>query len=345
MTSMQAAVLAGPQTFEIVTKDWPEAQPGHVLVRVRNCGICGSDLHFYRGDFPAAPGLQMGHEIAGEVAEVGAGVEGLSPGQPVAIEPVSVCRNCDLCRSGRYNLCPKRRLLGMMDPGGFAEFTHVPSYMVHALPETVDTEVGALVEPLAVTVHGLRQAGLSAGERVAVIGSGTIGLMALVAARALGASDVYTTARYPHQAAAAQALGASAVIPADGDATQAMTEAFAGQPPDVVIETVGGSGETLDQAVAVAAPGGRISVLGLFTSPITLNATNAVIKEIVLIGGVTYASQDGRSDFEVALEIASHHAEEMRRVITHRVPLADIQRGFETASDKSRASIKVTVEV
>lgn len=345
MTTMRAAVVAGPQRFEVQETERPEVQSGHVLVRVRNCGICGSDLHFYRGDFPVAPGLRLGHEIAGEVAAVGENVSGLSPGQLVVIEPLIVCRKCDLCRTGRYNLCPERKLLGMMAPGGFAEYIHVPAYTAHPLPDGVDSEVGALVEPLAVTVHGLRQAGLTFGERVAIIGSGTIGLMALIAARALGASDVFITARHGHQADAARALGAAQVVEANGEAIQKLTAAFGGRPPDVVVETVGGSGETLDQAITLAAPGGRVSILGIFTGPASVNATAAVMKEVTLYGGITYGRPGSRSDFEVALQIAAQHSEDLRRVITHRVKLADIERGFATAADKSQGSIKVTVEV
>ncbi|MCH8950495.1 MAG: zinc-binding dehydrogenase, partial [Chloroflexi bacterium] len=205
--------------------------------------------------------------------------------------------------------------------------------------------VGALVEPLAVTVHGLRQAGLTFGERVAIIGSGTIGLMALIAARALGASDVFITARHAHQADAARALGAAQVVEANGTEIEKLTAAFGGRPPDVVVETVGGSGETLDQAITLAAPGGRVSILGIFTGPATVNATAAVMKEVTLYGGITYGRPGSRSDFEVALQIAAQHTEDLRRVITHRVKLADIERGFATAADKSQGSIKVTVEV
>jgi 2-desacetyl-2-hydroxyethyl bacteriochlorophyllide A dehydrogenase len=345
MTTMRAAVVSGPQAFEVQEVETPEVQPGGVLVRVRNCGICGSDLHFYRGEFPALPGLRLGHEIAGEVAAVGEGVADLSTGQPVAIEPVEICQQCDFCRNGRQQLCPDRKLLGTMLPGAFAEYLHVPAYCAHPLPEGLDFEVGALVEPLAVAVHGLRQVGLSKGERVLILGSGTIGLMALAAARALGAGDVYATARYPHQAEAARALGAAGVVEANDNAVQELTVAFAERLPEVVVETVGGHADTLDQAVTLVQPGGRVSLLGVFTSPVSLNAIMTVLKEVSLVGGITYGCPDSRSDFEVALEIAAQKADDLRRLITHRVALADIGRGFATAADKSQRSIKVTVEV
>jgi hypothetical protein len=147
----------------------------------------------------------MGHEISGEVAAAGEGVTHVSAGQPVAIEPVEVCRSCVYCYTGRAQLCPERKLLGTMLPGAFAGYILVPSHIVHPLPDGVDVEAGALVEPLAVSVHGLRQVALEFGERVVVLGAGSIGLLAVVAARALGAKEVFATARYPHQADMARA--------------------------------------------------------------------------------------------------------------------------------------------
>ncbi len=221
----------------------------------------------------------------------------------------------------------------------------MPAYTVHPLPEAVDFEVGALLEPLAVAVHGLRQVGLSFGERVCILGSGTIGLMALVAARALGALDVFITARYPHQAEAARSLGATQVVEAGGDEVQELITLFAGRPPEVVVETVGAHADTLNQALLLAAPGGRVSILGVFTALVSLNPTMAVLKEVLFVGGITYGRPGTRSDFEVATEIAGRQAEEVRRLITHRVTLDDIGRGFAAAADKSQGSIKVTVEV
>jgi len=343
MTTMRVAAMAGPQRFEIQEIDQPVAPAGGVLLRVRNCGICGSDLHFYRGEFPAMPGLRLGHEIAGEIAAVGDGVEGLAVGQTVAIEPVAVCRRCDFCRRGDRQLCPERKFVGTQLPGGLGEYLALPAYMAHPLPAGVDCEVGALVEPLAVAVHGLRLVGLDAGERVAVIGSGTIGLMSIVAAKALGAAAVVATARYPHQREAAEALGADAVVEANENATQAVREAFGGDAPEVVVESVGGHAGTLNQAIDLVRPGGRVSVLGIYTGPQNVNLTGAVLKEALLIPAITYGSRDGRSDFEIALEIAGRRAEELRRLITHRVALDDVAQGFATAADKSQRSIKVTV--
>jgi len=345
MTTMRAAVLTGPQQFEVQEVETPAPRPGCVLVRVRNCGVCGSDLHFYRGEFPSPPAFRMGHEVAGEIAALGEGVSGLSAGQRVAIEPVEVCRACLYCTTGREQLCPERKFLGTMLPGAFAEYIDTPAYTAHPLPDHVDFEVGALVEPLAVSVHGLRTVKLEYGERVAVLGSGTIGLMALVGARAMGASDVFVTARYPHQAEMARSLGAADVIEAGDGAVAALIEAFGGRAPEVVVETVGGTANTLAEAITIVQPGGRVSVLGIFSTQSQINGTVLALKEVSLVGGITYGRPGSRSDYEVSIDIASRHAEELRKVITHRMALADIGNAFATANDKTQRSIKVQVEV
>ena len=125
----------------------------------------------------------------------------------------------------------------------------------------------------------------------------------------------------------------------------ALTAAFAGRPPEVVVETVGGTADTVSQSIELVAAGGRISILGIFTGAVTINATAAVLKEAQLVGSITYGRPGPRSDFEVALEIAAAHADDLRSLITHRVPLADVGAGFAIAADKSQKSIKVTVEV
>lgn len=342
MTTMRAAFVAGPRSFAVREVEAPAPGPGEALVRVRNCGICGSDLHFYRGDFPAPPDLVMGHEIAGEVAAVGAGVTGVREGDRVAVEPLVVCGSCAYCRSGSYQLCPERKLLGTFAAGGFAEYVRVPAVMLYPLPGDVPFELGALVEPVAVVVHGLRLVRLEGGERVLVLGGGTIGLVSAAVALALGASEALVAARHPHQRAAAERLGARALDAADSGSLNA---AAAAAPPDVVVETVGGKADTLNQAVQLVRPGGRVSVLGLFTGPVQVNATLFLLKEVLAAGSITYGRPSVRSDFDVAVDVVRRMRDRLAGLITHRVPLEAIGEGFAIAADKSTGSIKVTVDV
>ena len=338
---MKAAALVGARTFEMKEIERPEPGPGEALLRVRSVGVCGSDLHFYRGEFPVPAGFVPGHECAGEVAALGEGVTGFEPGDRVALELFTVCLRCEQCRSGNYHLCPTRKANGLNAPGGLREYMTVPAYAMYKLPDGVDCELGALCEPLAVTVHGLRLADLRFGERVAVLGSGTIGLMAIAAAKAMGATWVGATARHPQQRAMAEAVGADAVFGYAPDDIEQL--AAAAQGADVVVETVGGHANTLQEAITVVGTAGRVCVLGAFTQPVTIHPITFFIKEVRLIGSNCYGRPGRRSDYELAIEIMRRNAETLRRLITHRFPLERVTEAYATADDKRSGAIKVQV--
>lgn len=337
---MKAGFCTGPGQFEIRDVDAPRLAPDDVLVRVRACGICGSDLHYFTGGFPP-PSVCPGHEISGEVVEVGARAT-VAVGAQVAVEPLVPCGTCVYCRTGDYQLCPAFRIVGNALDGGFAEFVRLPARSVFRLPDAVDAELGSLTEPLAVAVHALRLAHLAPGDRVLVIGAGTIGLMAVAAARAAGAGDVWITARHPHQRAAAASLGADRAFSTSTTAEElpALTR---DRPIDAIIETVGGEADTIGAAVHLVRRAGKVVVLGIFTRPVAIDATALVVKEIRLIGSMTYGRCGTRADFERALDLLARRPEAFRALITHRFTLAEIQRAFETAADKRCGSIKVSV--
>jgi 2-desacetyl-2-hydroxyethyl bacteriochlorophyllide A dehydrogenase len=334
---MKAALNTARETIEVRDIDDPSPGPGEALVRVRACGICGSDLHFYHGAFPASPNVPPGHEYAGEIAALGEGVGGIEVGERVAIEPLRYCRECAYCTTGQYQLCPKRVLMGSFAPGAMAEYIPVPAYGVYRLPDSLDFELGALAEPLAVAVHGLHIVGTALGERVLVMGSGTIGLMAVLVARAMGAGEIIATYRHEHQGQAALAAGATRILKDDD---MGRLEGI-----DVVVETVGGAAPTLAQALGIVRPGGRISVLGLFTQPSQVNALGLMLKEVRITGGITYCRPGMNSDFDVALQILDAEPERARALITHRYPLEQAAEAFSTASDKSTGSIKVQLQL
>ena len=334
---MFAAFCTAKEKIEVREVPVPSPGPGEVLLRVRACGICGSDLHFYHGALPAMRGIPLGHEFAGEIAALGEDVQGFSEGQRVVVEPLRTCRECAYCRTGQYQLCAKRVLLGTFAPGGLAEYVTVPAYTLYPLPDDLDFDLGALVEPLAVAVHGLHLVDLTAGERVLVMGSGSIGVLAVLAARAFGAADVIATYRHEHQAKAALAAGASRAVMAD----EAMGLGKEGV--DVVVETVGGAAPTLGQALELVRPGGRISVLGLFTQTAQINALALMFKEARMAGGITYCRPGQHSDFESAIAMLRAEPDRARAIITHSFPLANAADAFATAADKSTGSLKVHV--
>jgi 2-desacetyl-2-hydroxyethyl bacteriochlorophyllide A dehydrogenase len=338
---MKAAVFAGPRKFDIQEVEQPQPGPGEALVRMRNVGVCGSDLHFFRGEFPLPAGFILGHECAGQVAAVGDGVTGLAPGDRVALELFNVCLTCAHCRSGNYQHCATRKASGLNAPGGLREFITVPAYTMYKLPDEIDFELGALLEPLTVNVHGLRLVDLRFGDRVAVLGAGTIGLTGIVAARAMGATWIGVTARHPHQKQMAMALGADAVFDATDEGVGQLAKASQGA--DVVVETVGGHGDTLAQAINVVGIGGRISVLGAFTQPVQLHPIMFFLKEMKIVGSNCYGRGGRRSDYELSIEIMRRNADALRQLITHRFPLDAIADAYATADDKSSGAIKVTI--
>jgi 2-desacetyl-2-hydroxyethyl bacteriochlorophyllide A dehydrogenase len=339
---MQAVACPEPGRLELAEVPRPTPGRGEVVVRVRNCGICGSDLHWWHGEM-MVPAVCPGHEIAGEVADVGADVATLRAGDAVALEGIASCGTCRYCVAGDYQLCPTVGLLGITIPGGFAEYVKTPARHCFRVPAGVDFPTAALSEPLGVAVHGVRTAGLEIGQRVVVIGAGTIGLMAVVAARAGGAGEIVALARRPQQKAAALALGADRVVDAEGEVLDADP---LGAPADLVVETVGGAADTLGMAARLCRPGGTICVLGVYTSPPPFPAILAILKELRIMGSFVYGRAGARADFDIVQDLLARRGREIgATVVTHRLPLSRIAEAFALAADKTTGSIKVTLEV
>jgi threonine dehydrogenase-like Zn-dependent dehydrogenase len=339
---MRAARCLGPEGVTVEEVPRPTPGPHDVLVAVRSCGICGSDLHWWHGQM-MLPQVCPGHEIAGEVAEVGTAVQTLRAGDRVALEGIASCGTCRWCQAGTYNYCREVGYLGMTIAGGFADFVSLPARHCFPVPAGIDFATAALSEPLGVAVHGVRIAGLSIGQRVLVLGAGTIGLAAIVAARAGGAGEVLVTARRPQQRAAALALGADRVF--DDADEDGLRDAVHESPVDLVVETVGGGADTLTAAAAACRPGGVISVLGVH-APVAFPALYVLGKELRVQGSMVYNRVGSRADFEIVQDILARQGAAIgAALITHRFALADLDGAFRTAADKTTGSIKVSINV
>ena len=343
---MRAAVQTGIHRIEV--RDVPDvtAVAGTALVRVHACGICGSDLHPYRErDEPQA--LPDGHEIAGEVASLPEDYVGPARvGDLVAVEPIGAgvaCGRCSFCQAGQFFHCPERRGAPNWG-GGFAEAIIRRPAGLFPLPPGMTAEQGALVEPLAVGVHAIRWARMPAGASVAIIGAGTIGLMTLLAARALGAGDVHILARHDHQAALAEQLGATTVVRSGSDAAIEQTrDLTAGRGADLVVETVGGHGATVDLAWELARAQGTVAVLGIFPERVPVNLLRPVMREVWCAFPICYGVIDGRHDFAVAIDLIASGRASVERLVTHRFPLEQAPDAFRVAADKATGSLKVHV--
>ena len=319
----------------------PVPGPGEVLVRIRACGICGSDLHgFHVGSRRVLPGIGPGHELAGEVAALGPAVAGPPIGTRVAVLAGRVCGTCEFCRGGRLQLCQKLVLAGGNYPGGMGEYFLAQEGYTYLVPDGMPWTVAALSEPCGISLHALKRARLRRGQRVLVLGAGTIGLFAALVARDGGAARIGITARYPHQAAAARSLGVTDVFdPEDvGRGSAAASEAW-----DMVVETVGGTAPTMQQAIHLVAPGGTIALVGVHTEPQTLNLFRIFASELNIVGCFGYDNVGPRADYDETLALLAKYQGLVAPLVTHTYPLAQAAEAFATALDKSSGAIKVTV--
>jgi threonine dehydrogenase-like Zn-dependent dehydrogenase len=334
---MRAATWTTTGTLETTDIAAPPERPGSLFVRPAVVGICGSDLHFFRGQFQPAVGRVPGHEIAGRVVEG----DGFAPGQLIAVEPSIGCGRCASCRRGQVPTCDRLRLIGISAPGGMAELLSVPVANAHPLPEGIDEHIGALAEPVAVCVRGINRAEMVAGSRVLVLGSGTIGLISAMLAAPL-ASEVAVTARYPHQAELAEAFGATRVFQPGSEALRAWVAA---NPVDLVIETVGGEANTLGEAIELVRGGGTVLPLGVFTVDVPVSARKLVNQEVRVIGSVVYGHTAGQSEFGAAVGLLPRFASQLALLKTATYPLDEANAAFEHALDKSRKTVKISVAV
>jgi L-iditol 2-dehydrogenase len=340
---MRAARVRGPGQIEVQRVAVPEPAPGEVRVAIEACGICGSDLHLFRAGW-FGPGMTPGHEAAGRVDALGDGVTGVATGARVAIEPMRSCGRCAECRAGLYSICREAKLHGVHLPGGLAEQLVVPAERVHAVPGDLDPSLAALAEPVAVVVHALARGRLAPGQRVLVLGAGSVGLLALVAARRLGAGELWITARHPHQAALARALGAARVLDESEANAFALDAAGREAPVDLVVETVGGSADTLALAAAAARPGGVVSVVGLFLAAPALDPMALLLKELTLAWSYCYGAAGGAADFARAIEVIAAERDALAPLVTHRLSLDRVGDAFAAAGDRGRGAIKVSIQ-
>ena len=341
---MHAAIQTGIRTIEMRELPQPERPEGWALIRPLAAGICGSDLHPYHGR-AEAQALPEGHEVGGEIVDLPAGYAGPAKvGDLVAVDTICLgvaCGTCAFCRAGQPFHCPARQNAPRTG-GAFAELLTRQTAGLFPLPPGMTAEQGALVEPLAVGVHAIRWARMAEGASVAIIGAGTIGLMTLLAARALGAGTIHVLARHEHQATLASALGATTVVRAEGaEAIAAVREFTGGLGADLVVETVGGQGDTVDLAWELARVQGTVVVLGIFPDRVPVNLLRPVVREIWATFPICYGTIDGRHDFDVAIEMIAAGRAPVERLVTHRFPLDAAPEGFRVAADKGTGSVKV----
>jgi len=347
---MEALVYRGPNDLRVEDRSVPEPGPGEALVRVRACGICGTDLRIAKGAHRAyqhdALGRVPGHEIAGEVAALGPGVDGFEVGDGAFVAPNVGCGRCVPCRMGRPNLCQNFAAFGIGLDGGFEEYLLVPERAVksgNVLPArgAVDPAALSVIEPLACVLRGSRACGTGEGDVVLVCGAGPIGLLHVLVARAAGASRVLVSEPSEARREQALAFGADvAVDPAAEDLEEAVREASDGRGADVVI-TAAPVRAVQEAALELAAVGGRINFFGGLpsgASRIEIDSNLVHYRELVVTGTTANTIEDCRE----ALDLVLSGRVDTARLVTARYPLEEADEAFAAAA--SGEALKVVIE-
>jgi L-iditol 2-dehydrogenase len=340
---MRALVLSEYKRLDVRDVPTPEVGERDVLVRVHACGICGSDVHGYDGSSGRRiPPAVMGHEAAGVVERIGAGVERVSPRDRVTFDSTVSCGHCDYCRAGRSNLCDQRKVLGVScgdyrQAGAFAEFVAVPEHIVYRLPGEVSFEHAAMVEPVSVAVHAVARAPMPARSAV-VVGAGTIGLLVIQALRAAGAARVIAVDVDEGKLALARKLGAETALNPTGVDVPSEVRRLTEGGADVALECVGAT-EPIKTAVACVRKGGSVVLVGNVSPGIQLPLQAVVTGELTLLG--TCASN---GEYPRAIELLRTGAIDVRPLITLVAPLAEGPAMFARLYAREPGLMKVILQ-
>ena len=318
---MKAAVFrAFGEPLAIEKREAPKAGRNEVLLKICRCGICGSDLHMTAEPvFGIAPGYVLGHEFSGEVVEAGPDA-GLKPGDQVSVAPLRGCGACAPCLAGEPAWCAHTmQLIG----GGYAQYAAVAGRQCRKLPVDISAADGALAEPLAVALHGVRRSGMKAGERVLVVGAGAIGLAVAFWARRLGAAEVIVADLHTLQEERALSLGATAFLPSGDSLAPLVGERCPGG-PDIVFECVGKAG-LIDFCISLVRPRGKVAVLGLCTAPDHMDSFRALSKEVEIVMSVFFDMHE----FARAIDALEADRFPPQALITDTIGMDAVPQAFE----------------
>jgi threonine dehydrogenase-like Zn-dependent dehydrogenase len=347
---MKAGVLYSARDIRLGTVPDPELLPHEVLVRSAYAGLCGTDLHIYRGEFEnrvAFPAVQ-GHEFGGIVEEVGREVRGVRRGDRVAVDPIVSCHACAACLSGRINACRSLKLLGVDLPGGFAEYVAAPEGHAFVLPETVELSHASMVEVYGLGHHILARGGVQPGETIAILGAGKLGLAVLdVLCHSASPAFAIVVDVQPFRLGIASRLGAEHVVDANKvDPVERVLELTHGLGVDCVIECVGhwhevvGQEAPLGQAVRMVRTAGRIVTAGLGDAPAAVHFKTLVLKEAQII-----ASRVTLGEFPRALRLLGKGLLHPELLITDQIPMREVGAAFQRLDREEPETVKMVLDV
>ena len=343
---MKVAVMEGIGKIGFTERDIPVPKDDEVLVKLEYVGICGSDLHYYEsgaiGDYVVKPPFVLGHEPGGVVVEVGKNVSHLKVGDRVALEPGKTCGHCEFCKEGKYNLCPDVIFFATPPVDGvFQEYVAHEADLCFKLPDNVSTLEGALIEPLAVGFHAAIQGDAHLGQKAVVMGSGCIGLVSMMALKALGVTDVYVVDIMQKRLDKAMELGADGVINgAKEDVVSKVMELTGGKGADLVIETAG-TEITTRQAISLTKKGSTIVLVGYSKSgEMTLPMSLALDKELTFKTVFRY-----RHIYPMAIDAVAKGKVNLKGIVTDIFSLDEAQKAMDYSVNNKADIVKAVIKV
>lgn len=322
---MKAAYYHGKKTVKTGESVPRKPGPDEVRIDVAYCGVCGTDLHIFKGGMDRRVSMPqvIGHEMSGEIAEVGSKVKGWSVGDRVVVRPLHPCGVCPACKAGHSHVCYNLKFLGIDTPGAFQRSWTVPAHTLHRIPANLSFDLAALIEPVAVACHDIRRGELRAGEEAVVIGGGPIGLLIGLVAKQAGAKILISEIN-PFRLNLAKELELEIVNPKETDLNEFILKRTGGTGADVVFEVTGTApgAAVMTQLVRVR---GRIVVVGVFGEPPRVDLFRFFWRELNLYGARVYEPED----FEKAIDLAARGVLPLGRLITARWPVTELQKAFE----------------
>lgn len=335
-------VMTAPGKIEFRTLPVPEPKAGEVLIKMMRIGVCGSDIHVYHGKHPftSYPVVQ-GHEVSGEIVQVGDGVKGLSAGMRVTVQPQVVCGKCHPCRHGKYNLCEELRVMGFQTTGLAAEYCAVSAEKVTPLAEGMTFDEGAMIEPLAVAVHAIGRFGDVRGCDVAVIGAGPIGNLVAQTAKGMGAKRVLITDISEYRLNLARECGIDFLANSRqtplGDA---MHEAFGPDKADVIFDCAGND-ETIGAAIRYARKGSKIVLVAVFSDMASVDLAVLNDHELDLDTSMMYRNED----YLEAIRLVSERKVCLEKLISKHFAFTDYLAAYRYIDENRETTMKVLIDV
>jgi 2-desacetyl-2-hydroxyethyl bacteriochlorophyllide A dehydrogenase len=342
---LKAAVLESVGRLAIREVDPPKLTGAdQALIQVRAVGICGSEIHAFKGTHPfRKPPSILGHEVTGDILQIGSQVTGFKVGDRVFVDPQWTCGECIWCTTGRHNLCPTKRVLGTQAwIGGLGEIILAPVSALYPLPDNISYVEGTVIEPLSVGVHMVERARVRAGESVVVLGAGAIGMMVAAVAGVRGAAPIVAVDLQPHCLdMATRHMGATHGLMAnEGSLTQRILDLTDGSGVDATFLTVGVPA-LLDQAIQMAACEGRIFFVALLDRPVQLEPNALIDKHLTLLASAMYNARE----IQTAIDLVASRQVRAGAMVTHVLVLDEAQRAFALAASKEEGAIKVVIEM